>query len=160
MVIEDQPAWAPHIRSRARLRKASKRHFVDPSLAVAALGATPTDLLEDLEFFGFVFESMVIRDLRIYAQAADAEVLQYEDSSGLEVDAVVRARDGRWAAFEVKLGQGQVDEAAQNLRRFRNERVDTAKSGEPAMLAVIVSTGLSYVREDEVAVVSVGALGP
>ena len=73
---------------------------------------------------------------------------------------MVRARDGRWAAFEVKLGQGQVDEAAQNLRRFRNERVDTAKAGEPAMLAVIVSTGLSYVREDEVAVVSVGALGP
>ena len=160
MVIEDQPAWAPHIRSRARLRKASKRHFVDPSLAVAALGVTPTDLLEDLEFFGFVVESMVIRDLRIYAQAADAEVLQDKDSSGLEVDAVVRGRDGRWAAFEVKLGQGQVDKAAQNLLRFRNERVDTAKAGEPAMLAVIVSTGLSYMREDEVAVVSVGALGP
>ena len=160
MVIEDQPAWAPHLRSRARLRKASKRHFVDPSLAVAALGATPTHLLEDLEFFGFVFESMVIRDLRIYAQAADAEVLQYKDSSELEIDAVVRVRDGRWAAFEVKLGQDQVDEAAQNLLRFRNERVDTARAGNPAMLAVIVSTGLSYMREDEVAVVSVGALGP
>ena len=83
-----------------------------------------------------------------------------KDNSGLEVDAVVRARDGRWAAFEVKLGQDQVDEAAQNLLRFRNERVDTARAGNPAMLAVIVSTGLSYMREDEVAVVSVGALGP
>ena len=160
MIIEDQPAWSPHLRSRSRLRKASKRHFVDPSLAVAALGATPTDLLEDLEFFGFVFESMVIRDLRIYAQAADAEVLQYQDSSGLAVDAVVRARDGRWAAFEVKLGQGQVDHAAQDLLRFRNERVDSAKAGEPATLAVIVSTGLSYMRADGVAVVAVGALGP
>ena len=160
MIVEDQLAWAPHLRSKSRLRKASKRHFVDPSLAVAALGATPKDLLEDLEFFGFIFESLVIRDLRIYAQAADAAVLQYQDNSGLEIDAVVRARNGRWAAFEVKLGHGQVDEAAHNLLKFRDERIDTAKTGRPQTLAVIVSTGLSYMREDGVAVVSVGTLGP
>jgi len=160
MILEDQPAWAPHLRSKSRLRKASKRHFVDPSLAVAALGATPAQLLDDLEFFGFVFESLVIRDLRIYAQAADARILQYQDNSGLEVDAVVRTRDGRWAAFEVKLGQDQVDEAARNLVKLRDGRIDTAKAGEPAVLAVIVGTGLSYTRDDGVAVVAVGALGP
>jgi uncharacterized protein len=160
MIIEDQPAWATHLRSKSRLRKASKRHFVDPSLAVAAVGTTPEGLLGDLEFFGFVFESMVIRDLRIYAQASDAEVRQYQDNSGLEIDAVVQTRDGRWAAFEVKLGQGQVDEAARNLLRFRDERIDTAKAGEPTMLAVVIGTGFSYMREDGVAVVSVGALGP
>lgn len=160
MIIEDQPAWGPHLRSKSRLRKASKRHFVDPSLAVAALGATPSALLDDLEFFGFIFESLVVRDLRIYAQAADAEVLQYQDNSGLEVDAVVRVRDGRWAAFEIKLGQTQVDQAAKHLLKLRDERVDVRMIGEPRMLAVIVSTGISYLREDGVGVISVGALGP
>ncbi len=104
MVIEDQPAWSPHLRSRAVLREAPKRHFVDPPLAVAALQATPARLLEDLRFFGLLFESLVIRDLRIYAQANDAQVLHYREKGGLEVDAVVQAADSRWAAFEVKLG--------------------------------------------------------
>jgi len=126
---------------------------------VAALGATPASLLNDLEFFGFIFESLVIRDLRVSAQAADAEVLQYRDNTGLEVDAVVRTRDNRWAAFEVKLGQGQADEAARSLLKFR-DRVDTGKSGEPRMLGVIVATGYSYMREDGIAVISVGTLGP
>ncbi len=87
----------------ARLRRAPKRHFVDPSLAAAALGATPERLLREIRLFGFLFESLVVRDLRVYAQAADARVFQYRDSGGLEVDAVVEAYDGRWAAFEVKL---------------------------------------------------------
>ena len=160
MIVEDQPAWAPHLRSRSRLRNASKRHFVDPSIAVAALGTSPAGLLEDLEFFGFVFESMVVRDLRVYAQAVDAEVLQYRDNSGLEIDAVVRARDGRWAAVEIKLGHREVDDAARNLLKLRDGRVDTARAGEPTMLAVILSTGLSYMREDGVAVIAVGSLGP
>ena len=103
---------------------------------------------------------MVIRDLRIYAQAVDAEVLQYRDNSGLEIDAVVRARDGRWAAVEIKLGHREVDDAARNLLKLRDGRVDTAKAGGPMMLAVILSTGLSYMREDGVAVISVGSLGP
>ena len=127
MIIEDQPAWTPHLRSRARLRRGPKRHFADPSLAVAALGATPDRLLEDLELFGFLFESLVVRDLRVYAQAADAEVLQYRDSTGLEVDAIVQARDGRWAAFEIKLGAGRVDDAARNLLKFA-ARVDPGAS--------------------------------
>jgi len=159
MIVENQPSWAPHLRSKSRLRKAAKRHLVDPSLAVAAVGAAPEDLLRDLEFFGFVFESLIVRDLRIYAQAAGAEVLQYRDSTGLEIDAIVRAPGDRWAAFEIKLGQARVDDGARNLLRFR-ERLDTRKCGEPQTLAVIVGTGYSYVRDDGVAVIAAGALGP
>lgn len=159
MIVEDQPAWAPHLRSKSRARSAPKRHFVDPSLAVAALRATPERLLKDLNLFGFLFESLVIRDLRIYAQAADAQVLQYRDNTGLEVDAILEAADGRWAAFEIKLGPGQTEEAAASLLRFA-ERVDTAKCGKPSALSVIVGTGYGYVRPDGVAVVPIGALGP
>ncbi len=159
MVVEDQPAWAPHLRSRHRLRTAPKRHFVDPSLAVAALRATPDRLLGDLSLLGFLFESLVVRDLRVYAQAADARVSQYRDSGGLEVDAIVEAGDGRWMAFEVKLGQGQVDTAAASLKRFA-ERIDTASCGSPALLGVIVATGYAYRRKDGVAVIPIGALGP
>lgn len=159
MIVEDQPAWAPHLRSKYVLRAGPKRHFVDPSLAVAALRGTPDALLRDLNLFGFLFESLVIRDLRVYAQSADAEVLQYRDSSGLEVDAIVQAANGDWAAFEVKLGTGQVDEGAANLLRFASQ-VDTNKVGRPAVLAVIVSTGYGYVRDDGIAVVPIGALGP
>jgi uncharacterized protein len=159
MVVEDQPAWAPHLRSKHRLRTAPKRHFVDPSLAVAALRATPDRLLGDLNLFGFLFESLVVRDLRVYAQPADARVLHYRDSGGLEVDAIVEAGDGRWMAFEVKLGQGQIDAAAASLTRFA-QRVDTVKCGSPALLGVIVATGYGYRREDGVAVIPIGALGP
>ncbi|MEN8377013.1 MAG: DUF4143 domain-containing protein [Gemmatimonadota bacterium] len=159
MIVEDQPAWAPHLRSRSRIRIGAKRHFVDPSVAVAALRATPGRLLDDLNLLGFLFESMVTRDLRIYAQATDATVLHYRDNTGLEVDAVVEARDGRWAAFEIKLGSARVDDAAQNLRKFR-DRVDTSRCGAPATLGVITATGYGYVLDDGVAVIPIGAMGP
>jgi predicted AAA+ superfamily ATPase len=159
MIVEDQPAWATHLRSKYVLRKAPRRHFVDPSLAVAALRATPKRLLQDLKLFGFLFESLVVRDLRIYAQAADAQVLQYHDSDGLEVDAIVQAAAGPWAAFEVKLGTGQVDVAAANLIKFA-KRIDTEKSGEPAALGVIVGTGYGYMRDDGVMVIPIGAMRP
>ncbi|MBI4668041.1 MAG: ATP-binding protein [Elusimicrobia bacterium] len=159
MIIEDQPAWAPHLRSKSRLRSAPKRHFVDPSLAAAALRATPERLLKDLNLLGFLFESLVVRDLRIYAQAADAQVLQYRDNTGMEIDAVVEAADGRWAAFEVKLGHGEVEEAAVNLRKFA-QRIDIAKCGAPSALGVIISSGYGYLRPDSVAVIPIGALGP
>jgi uncharacterized protein len=159
MVIENQPAWAPHLRSTHTLRRASKRHFVDPSLAVAALNATPEQILGDLRLFGFIFESLVVRDLRIYAQAADGLVSQYRDSSGLEVDAIVEGLDNRWAAFEVKLDSSRVDEAAARLLKFAS-KVDTAVSGEPAALAIIIGTGFGFVREDGVQVIPIGSLGP
>jgi len=158
MIIEDQPPWAPHLRSKSILRNAPKRHFVDPSLAVAALRSTPERLLKDLNFFGFLFESMVIRDLRVYAQAGDARVLHYRDNTGLEVDAIVESGDGRWAAYEIKLGTGHIDAATASLLKFA-ERVDTGKCGSPALLGVIVGTGYGYMRKDGVAVIPVGALG-
>ncbi len=159
MVVEDQPPWAPHLRSRSRLRVTPKRHFVDPSLAVAALSATPEHLLHDFEWFGFLFESMVVRDLRVYAQAAEARVFHYRDNTGLEVDAVVDAGPGRWAAFEIKLGTGRIDDGARTLLKFA-DRVDTERCGEPATLGVIVGSGYAYTRPDGVGVIPVGALGP
>ena len=158
MVVEDQPAWNTHLRSSHRLRTTPTRHFTDPSLAVAALRANATTLLNDLNAFGLLFESLVIRDLRVYAQPLDGEIFHYRDQSGLEVDAIVDTGD-EWAAFEVKLGAGQVDQAAQNLSRFAG-RVDTAKRGEPALLGVIVGSGYGYVRNDGIHVIPVGALGP
>ena len=159
MIVEDQPAWATHLRSRAILRKRPVRHFVDPSLAVAALGADPGRLLRDFRFLGLLFESMVVRDLRVYAQAADAEVFHYREDGRLEVDAVVQARDGRWAAFEVKLGPRAVEEGARNLLRLA-ERVDPEVVGPPRALGVIVASGYGYVRPDGVGVIPIGALGP
>ena len=159
MVVEQQPAWAPHLRSRSRLRTRRKRHFVDPSLAAAALGAGPEHLLQDVTWFGFLFESMVVRDLRVYAQAMRAKVYHYRDNTGLEVDAVVDAGPGRWAAFEIKLGAGRIEDAARTLIRFA-ERVDTDRCGAPAALAVITATGHGYQRPDGVAVVPANALGP
>lgn len=159
MILEDQPAWAPQLRSRSVLRSGPKRHFVDPSLAVAALRATPARLLRDLNLLGFLFESLVVRDLRVYAQASDGLVLQYRDNVGLEVDAIVETADGRWAAFEVKLGPGQVEQAAAALLKFA-DRVDTSKVGRPSVLGVIVGFGYGYVRDDGVAVIPIGALCP
>ncbi|MCE2559813.1 MAG: ATP-binding protein [Acidobacteria bacterium] len=162
MVIEDQPAWSPHLRSRAILREAPKRHFVDPSLAVAALRATPERLVGDLRFLGLLFESLVVRDLRIYAQANDAEVFHYREKGGLEVDAIVEAADGRWAAFEIKLGQSGVDEGARNLRRLAERAPQAMRDtpSEPSALAVIVPNGYGYTGRSDVGVVPIGALGP
>jgi predicted AAA+ superfamily ATPase len=158
-VVEDQPPWEPHLRSRSILRKSPKRHFVDPSLAVAALGASPQALLRDLNLLGFLFESLVIRDLRVYSQGARGKVRQFLDNKGLEVDAIVETAD-RWGAFEVKLGgEGPIDAAAAGLLKFARE-VDAARSGEPATLGVIVAGGYGYVREDGVQVIPITALGP
>lgn len=159
MVIEDQPAWSPALRSRVQLRSSPRRHFVDPSLAAAALGATPERLLADLESMGLMFESMVIRDLRVLSQPLGGRVLHYRDNKGLEVDAVVVCDDGRWGAFEVKLGSARIDEAAEKLLAFAT-KVDTDVCGKPRVLAVVTGTGLAYRRKDGVHVVPVGALGP
>ncbi len=161
MVIEHQPAWAPHLRSRARLRTTPSRHFVDPSLAAAAaLGASPATIMRDLNLFGLLFESMVVRDLRVYSQPLDADVFIYNDNT-LEVDAIVVERwSGRWGAFEIKLGgSALIDRAADALTRFR-DRLDLTKCGEPACLGVIVATGFGYQRKDGVQVIPIGTLGP
>lgn len=159
-VVEDQPAWSVRLRSRSRLRSAPKRHFVDPSLAVAALRAGPGRLLADMGSLGLLFESLVVRDLRVYASAHDGEVLHYRDNTGLEVDAIVENGSGEWFAAEVKLGgTDAIDEAASNLRRLR-DRVDTAVVGQPAKLVVVTAFGYAYDRPDGVAVVPITTLGP
>ena len=159
LVVEDLPIWFTHLRSRAILRKSSKRHFVDPSLALAALGGSAKRLLDDMEFFGLIFESLVIRDLRVYAQKIDADVYHYRDNSGLEVDAIVQLKDGTWGAFEVKLGSSGIDQGARNLLKLANE-VDDKKVGKPSVLAVITASNIGGIRKDGVAVVPIGSLGP
>lgn len=159
MVVEHQRPWAPHLRSRSRMRNRPKRHFVDPSLAVAALGAEPEHLLRDLQWMGFLFQSMVVRDLRVYAQATRATVHHYRDNTNLEVDAIVDGGPSRWAAFEIKLGAGRIEEAARTLLRFA-DRVDTERTGEPAALGVITGSPYGYRRPDGVSVIPIGALGP
>ena len=159
MVVEHQPAWSPHLRSRTTLRKMPVRHFVDPSLAVAALRATPARLTADLEFLGLLFESMVVRDLRVYAQAADAQVFHYREKGGLEVDAIVEAADGRWAAFEIKLGERWVEDGAKNLRKLASRMVHSDHD-RPSALAVIVPNGYGTVGTGDVGVIPIGALGP
>jgi predicted AAA+ superfamily ATPase len=158
MIIEDQPAWNTHIRSSSSLRKAPKRHFTDVCLSVAALGANSKSLLADLKFTGFLFESMVTHDLRVYAQANDAKVFHYRDSSDLEVDAIVQKHNGDLAAFEIKLGTGQIDEAATTLKKFA-DIIDTSKTKAPKSLNIITGTGISYTRSDGVNVISIASLG-
>lgn len=158
MVIEEQSAWSPRLRSRSVLRKSPKRHYVDPSLAAAAIGSTPDRLLKDLKYLGFLFESMAFRDMSVYARACDAHMYHYQDNT-LEVDAVVQNRAGDWCALEIELGTGQIDEAAANLLKLR-DRLDLGEVGEPGILGVITSSGYAYRRPDGVAVIPVGAIGP
>jgi uncharacterized protein len=142
------------------LRQAAKRHFVDPSLATAALNAGPDRLANDLQLLGLLFESLVVRDLRILSQPLDGAVFHYRDKEGLEVDAIVQLSDGRWAAFEVKLGGDKlIEEGAASLLRFA-DIVDTAKTGAPPVLGVICMSGYGYVRKDGVAVIPIRALAP
>lgn len=159
MLVEDVPAWSPHLRSKAALRQEPKRHFVDPSLAVAALAATPRRLLTDLNYTGFLFESMAVRDLRVLSAPVGGTVSHYRDSNGVEADVILQLPDGTWGAFEVKLGSERVDEAASSLHRFK-KTIDTSKSGEPAVLGVITTGTYGYVRKDGVAVIPIGALRP
>lgn len=118
MILYEQPAFNPHIRSSASLRKSPKRHLCDPSLAVAALGLNEESLANDIKFTGFLFESLAVHELNVYAKANDANVFHYNDSYGLEVDAIVQKRNGDYAAFEIKLGVGYIDEAAKILRNL------------------------------------------
>ena len=159
MVIEEQPSWAAHLRSRDTVRKAAVRHFVDPSLAVAALGASVERLMRDPRTLGLLFESLVIRDLRVYAQALNAEVLHYRDSAGVEADAIIQLRDGRWAMVEVKLGESQADAAAASLTTLAG-KVDTSAVGPPVARMIVTGGQYAYTRPDGVIVVPLGCLGP
>ncbi|MDE0319388.1 MAG: DUF4143 domain-containing protein [Acidimicrobiaceae bacterium] len=159
-ISEDQPHWSPHLASRARLRQAAKRHLADPALAVNALSANAQRLLDDRALLGHLFESLAVRDLRIYAHALGGSVYHYSDSNGLEADAIVELRDDRWIAVEVKLGEpSSIDEGAASLNKLC-DHIDTDRMGPPAKLLVITATGYAYERSDGVAVTPLTLLGP
>jgi len=159
-LVEDQESWKPRLRSRIRLAATPKRHLADPSLAVAALLATPQRLLgPEIELAGFLFESQVVHDLRVYAQPSRGTVRFYRDNKGLEIDAIVEAADGRWIGIEVKLGHNRVDEGAANLLALR-EKLSTEANAACGALLVVVADSPTYVRPDGILVSSVAALGP
>ncbi|MDR0833523.1 MAG: DUF4143 domain-containing protein [Candidatus Symbiothrix sp.] len=158
MIIEDLPAWNTHIRSTVALRTTPKRHFVDPSLAIGALQLSTDDLLNDLNYIGYLFESSVIRDLRVYAEKIAAKVSFFRDAKGREIDAIVHKPDGTWAGFEIKLGDRRIDEGAQSLLKIHNI-LDFDKVKTPSSLNVITSSGFPYKRKDGVNVIPVSVLG-
>ena len=158
-MVENLPAWNPALRSKTPLRTSAKRHFVDPSIATAVMGISAKRLLQDFNTFGYLFESLCIRDLRVYAESLDGSVHHYRDKSGLESDAVIVLRDGSWAAIEVKMGAHEFDLAAENLLKFVN-RVNTDKMGQPSFLMILSATEFAYQREDGIYVVPLGCLKP
>lgn len=156
-VVEDLKAWLPSLRSKTAIRSTSKRHFVDTSIATAVMRINPDGLLMDFQTFGFLFESLCTRDIRIYAQSIDGDVFHYRDKSGLEADLIVRLKDGRWAAIEVKLGSKQIDEAAANLLALK-AKINEEKMGEPSFLMILTGGQFAYRRNDSVWVVPIGCL--
>lgn len=158
MILSEQPAFNPHIRSSASLRKSPKKHLCDPSLAAAVLGLDKDSLLRDLKYTGFLFETLAIHELNVFAKANDANIYHYNDSYGLEIDAIVQKRNGNYAAFEIKLGVGYIEEAAENLKKFQ-KNIDTSKMEIPKSLNIITGTGMSHRRPDGINVISLASLG-
>lgn len=158
-VIEDLAAWNPNIRSKAAIRTSDTRHFVDPSIGTAVLGLGPQDLINDIKSFGFFFEDLVVRDLRVYADALDGELYHYRDSNGLECDTVLHRRNGSYALIEVKIGGEQnIEDGASNMISLA-QNIDTDKMQAPSFMAVIVGVGkYAYQRKDGVYVIPIGCL--
>ena len=156
-VIEDLPAWTPAMRSKTTIRTSSKRHFVDPSIAAAVLRATPDNLLHDFNTFGLLFESLCIRDLRVYSQSLDGDVFHYRDKNGLEADAIICLKDGRWGAVEVKMGTKEIESAAEKLKILRN-KINISKMKEPSFLMVLTASEIGYRRNDGVYIIPIGCL--
>jgi predicted AAA+ superfamily ATPase len=158
-VIEDIPGWSPGVRSKTRIRMASKVIFADPSLPVAALGLDTNRLLEDLNTYGFMFENLCLRDISIYAENIGGTVFHYRDNSNLEADAIVEMPCGEWSAFEIKLGEHQVENAAASLCRLRDKMIFNG-APPPACLCVITGGGFVRWRDDGVYVIPINALKP
>lgn len=158
-VIEEMAAWNPNLRSKTAIRTSNTRYFVDPSIAVAALGLGPQDLIADLNTFGLLFETMCIRDLRIFADALNGSVYHFRDKTELECDAVIHLRNGAYGLIEIKLGGDRlIEEGAENLKKLR-DKIDTTKMKEPSFLAVLIGVGdFAYRRQDGVYIVPIGCL--
>lgn len=158
-VIEDMPAWNPNLRSKTAIRSSDTRYFVDPSIAVAALGIGPNDLINDLNTFGFLFETLCVRDLRVYADALNGSVYHYRDKDGQECDAVIHLRNGKYGLIEIKLGGDKlINEGVKSLKAME-AKIDTGRMNNPSFLMVLTGTGdYAYRRPDGVYVVPIGAL--
>ncbi len=158
-VVEDMPAWNPNLRSKTAIRSSDTRYYVDPSIAVAALGIGPKDLMIDLKTFGFLFETLCIRDLRVFADALNGEVYHYRDKDGQECDAVVHLKNGKYGLIEIKLGGDKlIDEGAASLKSMET-KIDTALMNKPSFLMVLTGTGdYAYCRHDGVYVIPIGCL--
>jgi predicted AAA+ superfamily ATPase len=158
-VIEDMPSWNPNLRSKAAIRTTDTRYFIDPSIGVAALGVGPTDLINDLETFGLMFEAMCVRDLRVYADALGGAVYHYRDKNGLECDAVIHLRNGSYGLVEIKLGGTEAIEHGASTLKKLNNIIDTGKMKKPSFMAVLTGIGkYAYQREDGVYVIPLGCL--
>ncbi|MDR2702981.1 MAG: DUF4143 domain-containing protein [Cellulomonadaceae bacterium] len=158
-IIERQHPWTPRLRNKARLRKSSKIHLADPSLAAVALGVEPSRLTRELGFFGQLFESAVIHDLSVFADAMGGEVRTYLDSYNKEIDAIVTLPGGRWGAIEIKLGGTQIESAMVSLEQTISE-IDTKAVGEPEFKAVITGTGPTYTAANGIVTFPLSALAP
>lgn len=158
-VVEDMAAWSPNLRSKTAIRTSDTRYFADPSIGTAALGLGPDDLLDDPNTFGLMFETMAVRDLRVYADALDGQVYHYRDKNGLECDAIVHLRNGSYGLIEIKLGGSSLIEAGAMTLKKLAEKIDTDKMKAPSFMMVLTGTGeYAYMREDGVAVVPIGSL--
>lgn len=160
-VVEDMPAWCPNLRSKTPIRSGDTRYFVDPSIATAALGLGPEDLMNDLNTYGLLFETMAVRDLRVYMDALYGSVAHYLDASGLECDAVVHLRNGRYGLVEIKLGGKElIEKGVKSLKKLA-DRIDTAKTKSPSFMMVLTAVGgFAYRREDGIVVCPLSALKP
>lgn len=158
-VIEDMPAWNPNLRSKTSIRTSDTRYFVDPSIATAGLGIFPQDLVNDLNTLGLLFETLCVRDLRVYADALDGNVLHYRDKSGLECDTVIHLRNGKYGLAEIKLGgQRLIEEGVANLK-FLAAKIDTTKMPKPSFMMIVIGIGeFAYRREDGIYIVPIGCL--
>lgn len=157
-VVEDSAAWNPNIRSKTAIRTASTRYFVDPSIAAASLGLGPTDLTNDLDTMGLMFEAMCVRDLRVYAEALDGQVYHYRDKSGLECDAVIHLRNGSYGLIEVNLGgETRINEGVKSLTDLAN-KIDTTKMKAPAFKMILTATGNYAYNIKDIAIVPLGCL--
>ena len=160
-IIEDMEAWNPNIRSKTSIRSTPTRHFVDTSIACRSLGVSPDDLKRDLNSFGLFFEDFAVRDLRIYAETLGGTVKHYRDNAGLECDAVVHLKDGRWAGIEIKLGGDDlINEGAASLKTLKNKIVEKSDEHAPSFLLVLTAIGGAYQREDGVFVAPINLLRP
>ena len=158
-VVEDSEAWNPNLRSKTAIRTSDTRYFTDPSIATAALGIGPDDLINDLNTFGLLLETMAVRDLRVYAEALNGKVYHYRDKNGLECDAVVHLRDGRYGLVEIKLGGDElINEGVETLKTLAS-KIDSTRMKEPSFMMVLTGVGTyAYRREDGVYVVPIGCL--